>query len=172
MKGRTDFVTNSSSSSFILSFSNKEKYTSYDGFLERCDYLDYKEFEKLIEHLKNNVGNTDKDDALKLLYDYYYNQYHWSVLDESIHKQDYKHGKEYFAARDKFEKSDEFKEKVKSKIILDPEYLEKKKQIEDANLVIQGMIWDSDGGLLEWAIRNGFIEDNFSWNHVMTWNIG
>ena len=52
------------------------------------------------------------------------------------------------------------------------EYQEKKKQIEDAEIVIQGMIWDTSGGLLEWSIRNGFIEQNFYRNCVICYNVG
>ena len=94
------------------------------------------------------------------------------MLDAKIHRHDYQKGDEYYSARNKLEKSDEFKKELEIKIMLEPEYLEKKKQIENADLVIQGMIWDTEGGLLEWAIRNGFIKDNFYYNHVITWNVG
>ena len=30
-----------------------------------------------------------------------------------------------------------------------------KEQLENADFIVQGMIWDDNGGLLEWAIRNG-----------------
>ena len=39
-------------------------------------------------------------------------------------------------------------------------------------MIISGEVWDTNGGLLEWAIRNGFIEQNFRNNHVLTWNVG
>ena len=67
---------------------------------------------------------------------------------------------------------EEFKEKVKFHVNHNAEYLNKKKQIEDADLVVQGEIWDSNGGLLEWAIRTGFIEDQFRRNSVIVWNVG
>lgn len=172
MKVRTNFVTNSSSSSFILAFNNNDKWSSYDAFIERCDYLDYNEFAELIKHLKKNQDNINKEDALELLYNYYSFKYKWDMLDAKIHRHDYQKGDEYYSARNKLEKSDEFKKELELKIMSDHEYLEKKKQIENADLVIQGMIWDTEGGLLEWAIRNGFIKDNFYYNHVITWNVG
>lgn len=52
------------------------------------------------------------------------------------------------------------------------EFPKKKEQIEESEIVIDGMIWDTSGGILEWSIRNGFIEDNFYGNCVMCWNVG
>ena len=71
-----------------------------------------------------------------------------------------------------FKESDAFKEKVRKYVEENEEYQNKKKQIEDADLVVNGTICDTSGGLLEWSIRNGFIENNFNMNHVITWNIG
>ena len=93
------------------------------------------------------------------------------MLNESINESDYKLPGEAYNARRELEKT-EFKEKVKEHVDQNEEYLEKKKQIEEADLIVTGMIWDTSGGLLEWAIRNNFIEDNFYNNHVLTWNVG
>ena len=247
MKIRNDFVTNSSSSSFILAFNNNDKWSSYEHFKEECDYLDYNEFYDLIHTLSsdyltisndtkeplsirplidriknidfgakannkleklykkdyqlksyetyyvtindlenneidlnkidfediyeddysidivNHNNNRNKEEVLQLLYDYYYWNYKCKYF-----------GSLYLSWEEerKIEGSEEFREKVKTHLEQNKEYLEKKKQVEESDFVVHGMIWDTDGGLLEWAFRNGFIKNNFERNHVITWNVG
>lgn len=249
MKIRCGFVTNSSSSSFVLAFNNSDRWSSYEHFKEECDYSEYNEFYNLIHDLSsdylmisndtketisirplidriknidfgskannkleelykedyqlkpyeycsitinglesnevnlneidfediyeddysidivNHNDNRNKEKVLQLLYDYYYWNYKHELFDSLYSKLSWEEQR-------KIEESEEFKEKVKTYLEQNEEYLEKKKQIEEADLVVQGMIWDTNGGLLEWSIRNGFIEDNFRRNHVVTWNVG
>ena len=172
MKIISDFVTNSSSSSFIMAFKDNDKWSSYDRFAERCNELDYDSFYDLIESLQKCPENVNKEKALELLYLYYSYEYRFELIDSLIKLEDYVSYKEYYKAKLELEDSEEFKEKVKSHVNQNEEYLDKKKQIEEADLVVQGEIWDSSGGLLEWAIRNGFIEDNFWNNSVIVWNVG
>ena len=172
MKVRSDFVTNSSSSSFILAFKNNDEWSSYDYFTEHCNYMDYQSFYKLIKKLQKDPENIDKEKALELLYWYYSCEYRFELIDSLVKLEDYATWQEYYSAKCTLEDSEEFKEKVKFHVNHNEEYLNKKKQIEDADLVVQGQIWDSNGGLLEWAIRNGFIEDNFRRNSVIVWNVG
>ena len=172
MKVRRDFVTNSSSSSFIMAFKDDDKWSSYDYFANYCNDLFYDNFYDLIERMQKDPENTDKEKALEFLKHCYSCDYKFKLLDDSINEKDYATSREYYAARFELEESKEFKEKVKAYLDSNEEYLNKKKQIEEADLVVQGEIWDSSGGLLEWAIRNGFIEDNFWRNAVIVWNVG
>lgn len=172
MKIRNDFVTNSSSSSFIIAFNNNNKFKSYDDFVVKCEMLDYTDFKKLIETLQECDENTDKQKALDFLHRYYRYRYKQDLLDKKIKREDYDGITEYFIAASQIENSEGFKKEIEQYILNDVEYLEKKKEIEEADRVVMGTIWDTNGGVLEWSIRNGFIEDNFSNNHVITWNVG
>lgn len=165
MKVRRGFVTNSSSSSFILVFKNEEKVrpwgTSWESFKECCDEYDYGDFFELIQDLKEIPENTNKEEALKDL------SWHYECI-----KRDELRGVMSWQELDEYEETDEYKEEIRKFLESNEEYKSKKKQIEEADLVVSGMIWDSNGGLLEWAIRNGFIEDEFRRNMVMVWNVG
>ena len=46
------------------------------------------------------------------------------------------------------------------------------KRINKAYAIIDETVWDTSGGMVEWAIRKGFIEDNFAKYNIIVWNVG
>lgn len=145
---------------------------SYDEFRETCEWYDYKDFFLLIDSLKKDSENTDKEQALYKLYRYYIWDLEQELVDSNIKREDYDSTVDWLNARKEYQKSSELKEKLDRYLETNQKYKEQKKQIEEADEIVSGMIWDTNGGLLEWAIRNDFIGQMFSNCHVITWNVG
>lgn len=165
IKVRSSFITNSSSSSFILAFKNQKEL---DKFYEDAEY-DYEEFAELIKQLHKEPKS--KEDILNMLYRCYSFEYENEIFDEYIKDKELS-WTEKFNLKAEINKEQWFIDKVYSYVINNTDYLEKKKQVEESEIVIDGMIWDTNGGLLEWDIRNGYIEANFRRNCVMVYNVG
>ena len=52
------------------------------------------------------------------------------------------------------------------------DYDEQLERLMTSEIVVSGMVWDFDGGLLEWAMRQGFVLSEFSKWCLLDWQIG
>lgn len=170
MKFRSDFVTNSSSSSFILAFQSEKEYSN---FVNKCHECDYTEFYELIDRLAQSESGHSLQEALRLLDSYYLHEVAniSEILDSMIKRADYKNSTDYYIARNDLQESPAVQAIVEERL-RSTDYAEVKKAIEDAAIIVTGTIWDSYGGLLNWAIRNGFIENEFWDVCKLSWNVG
>ena len=65
-------------------------------------------------------------------------------------------------------KSEEFKNYLK-KELKKTDYEEKKEKIQKATIVVNGIIWDTNGDVLNFAIRNGLLRE-WEFNNWVVFN--
>lgn len=218
MKCRDDFVTNSSSSSFILSFRDEKKY---EEFKESCNNYMYESLFELINNIreKDHCGFYDEhgnpisfEESRKQALSDLEKYFTWDRVQDYLESKtkNISNFVEKLKEQDKLKESDEFKkfydslfverdfketddfikkkveeglsfkEIIKSNeyrslftdIRENNNYFRAVKKLEEDQIIIKGTIWDTSGGLLEWAIRNGFLETEFYEWTDMVWNIG
>lgn len=149
MKYRTDFVTNSSSSSFVLSFKDKSDYLD---FKSECEEFNYKDLFQLVD----NLERISKKEASEIVYNYYSHIEKDKLFDKYIDKN--LSFTERLKRQKELENEDWFKEKLNLELIKTNVFREIKK-INKSEILIYGNVYDFEGGLLEFALRNDLLLD-------------
>lgn len=170
MKVRKGFVTNSSSSSFILAFENKKEL---DGFYDYCFEFDYESFYDYVKNWIKKPNHQEKEEIVK-------NLKHWyeyevcdkrSILDKYVKQADFEDYREYIKARNEVENSENFKKEMHA-ALQKTDFYKKRKRVFRAEYIVDQTIWDTSGGLMEWAIRHGFIEREMYKYNIYVLHVG
>lgn len=184
MKIRCDFVTNSSSSNFIFVFENID---SWHNFLRHCELYDYEDVADVIRtdiilgdtsYDKNGDvvrGKEDmkyKQEILDIAYNFMSHDIKTELLEEKLKGEKFKDYVEEIKRKNSIADTEEFKNRLFQEMLDRTNWEEVETKIKRSDIVVKGTLWDTDGGVLPWAFRNGLPEQEFYTWCVLNFKIG
>lgn len=169
MKFRKGFVTNSSSSSFLLAFKSEK---AYQQFYDECDWSNYMEiYEMVNDFIKRDKRTAEEKEQSAL--EFVENVMIGYDLREWLDKQT----EDISDFREKLNKQKELKEtheykRLHDELLHQEEVQKTLRKVRKAEILCQGTVWDTSGGVMEWSIRNGFLEREFPQYVILVHNVG
>lgn len=171
-KQRSGFVTNSSSSNFVLGFKDEDDFLK---FKEYCEDNGFKEVYKLVKRLRNNKYLKHDIESIKENVIHYLSI---DIRDALIRKYEPEYDnmnyREQAGVSLKLWKREDFLKDIEDKLKEDAESSKILTKLSTCEILVQGCVWDNtgDSGLLEWAIRNDLLSTEFRRWCVINYHIG
>ena len=169
MKIRTDFVTNSSSSSFILGFKDS---ADLNKMLVKCKDIGRKDIYDLVLKLMKRQEEYTKGVLKGITDSFYIREYmddiilvlHPEYLDLDI--------VERIRLENICKETSEFKDMLSEKLKSDKSYVRFTEKLGESSITIYGVIWDTDDTEPENSIRAGLLREEFNDWLVMQYDVG
>lgn len=171
-KSRYGFVTNSSSSNFILGFKDEDDYLK---FKEYCKERNFKQVYKLVKRLRNNKYCKHDIESVKEHVIHYLARDIQEALYEK-YEPEYKdmNYREKAGVSLRLWKDENFLNEIYNKLNEDVQTSKILTRLSACEILVQGCVWDNtdDSGLLEWAIRSDLLNTEFRRWCILNYHIG